>query len=36
LRYEPPWLWSGIALMLFSGAVVLGLLVRPRGRKREG
>jgi len=35
LRYEPPWLWPGAALMLISGAVVLGLLVRPRSRTRE-
>jgi uncharacterized membrane protein YfhO len=29
-RYEPPWLWPGVAVTLLSGVVVLGLAARRR------
>jgi hypothetical protein len=30
LRYEPPWLWAGVALTILSVAVLLWILVRRR------
>jgi uncharacterized membrane protein YfhO len=34
LRYEPPWLWPGLALTLLSAAAILWILMRQRRERR--
>jgi hypothetical protein len=35
LKYEPPWLWPGVALTLLSGATVVWIFARKRKKKGQ-